>query len=366
MKKNEINRREFLKLTSIAAAGAALAACTPKAAEVLTQATKGVPPPTEIPSVAATPMLKPSKLVAFTKEGDVSDGLKVCIDLVKQKTGITLEVQSAPEADFRAKVTADFAAGGGAYDLIFMPYAHMREFQSLGHLLPLDQYISDSPDINTADFIPALLKAYGGWNCGQWALPGKADVYINCYRKDVFNDPKIQDLFKARTGKELKPPQTVTDQLVIAEFLTKSINPDSPLTYGWTNWSEKLGIKWWWGPRMKALGGSYLDEKNHPGFNNEAGLQALKDCLAMHKFAPPDVATFNPAYLSTLASAQEKNTLLPLTGLCSAFPQDAEGNFLAYAEAASFTRFLEHQYGDPLLQSLIYNFCNMPPEVLIS
>jgi multiple sugar transport system substrate-binding protein len=271
-----INRRSFLKL---AAASAALSAFNPRIfAQDIT-------------------------LVAFTKEGDVAEGLRICADLVKQKTGVTLEVQSAPEDSFRAKVTADFAAGGGAYDLIFMPYNMMREFQVAGHLLPLDDYISASPDINTADFIPALLNAYGRWGDQQWALPGKADVYISCYRQDLFEDADVQQNFKARTGVDLVVPQTVAEQKVIAEFFTKSLNPDSPTEYGWTNWSERWGSVWWWGARMSALGGSWLTEDNIPNMNNEAGLTALRDYLDMHKFAPADVATYewskaNQSYLN--------------------------------------------------------------------
>jgi multiple sugar transport system substrate-binding protein len=240
----------------------------------------------------APPPAKDITLVGFSKEGDVADGMKVCKDLVKEMTGVTLEVQSAPEDSFRAKVTADFAAGGGAYDVIFMPYNMMREYHATGHLLPLDDYISKDPDINIDDFIPALLSAYGGWDGKQFALPWKADVYIFCYRKDHFEEPAVQDLFKSRTGMDLKVPKTVEEQKVIAEFFTKSFNPDSPLEYGWTNWSERWGSIWWWGARLSALGGGWLDENNHPNFNNEAGLRSLQDYLDMHQYAPADVATY--------------------------------------------------------------------------
>lgn len=299
MKAQTLTRREFLRAASMAAAGAALAGCKAPATTVPAEATQAPPAqPTAAPTAqptAAAPATEalPAKIVAFTKEGDVSDGLVSCIDLVKEKTGLTLEVQSAPEDSFRAKVTADFAAGGGAYDIVMMPYNMMHEYQALGHLLPLDDYIAATPEINIEDFIPALLEAYGHWDGQQWALPGKADVYIACYRKDVMEDPAVRDLFKARTGMDLKPPKTVAEQKVIAEFFTKSLNPDSPLTYGWSNWSERWGSIWWFGARLAALGGTWLDENNHPGFNNEAGLTALKDYLDMHRFAPPDVATYD-------------------------------------------------------------------------
>jgi hypothetical protein len=64
------------------------------------------------------------------------------------------------------------------------------------------------------------------------------------------------------------------------------------LEYGWTNWSERWGSIWWWGARLSALGGSWLDENNHPNFNNEAGLRAMNDYLVLHQYAPADVATY--------------------------------------------------------------------------
>jgi ABC-type glycerol-3-phosphate transport system substrate-binding protein len=201
MKPKKISRRDFLKLSALGTAGATLLAACQQAATPEPTEESMEEPVVEVPAVA-----EEITLVGFSKEGDVADGMKVCVDLVKEMTGVTLEVQSAPEDQFRAKVTADFAAGGGAYDVIFMPYNMMHEYYELGHLLPLDDHIAADPDINIDDFSAALLREYGGWGGGQYALPWKADVYVAFYRKDVFNDPAVQDMFKSRTGMDLKPP----------------------------------------------------------------------------------------------------------------------------------------------------------------
>ena len=67
---------------------------------------------------------------------------------------------------------------------------------------------------------------------------------------------------------------------------------------------------------------------------------------------------FNPGYTGVLDAARGKNALLPLESLCGDFPPDPSGVFLAYAEAASFTRFLEDTYGDAGLQRLISQYAN--------
>ncbi len=61
----------------------------------------------------------------------------------------------------------------------------------------------------------------------------------------------------------------------------------------------------------------------------------------------------NPDYQLALERATEKNALIPLNELCTPFPQDASQAFLAYAEAASFTRYLHMNYGSSGLKDLI-------------
>lgn len=61
----------------------------------------------------------------------------------------------------------------------------------------------------------------------------------------------------------------------------------------------------------------------------------------------------NPDYLAMITGAQAKDSMLPMESLCSAFPRDASGAYLAYAQATSFTRFLYRTYGSQGLDSLL-------------
>ena len=64
----------------------------------------------------------------------------------------------------------------------------------------------------------------------------------------------------------------------------------------------------------------------------------------------------NPDFLVLLEKAQEKDSLPSIQSLCRSFPRDASGAYLAYAQSASFTRYLHQQYGSSLLQQLIKNY----------
>jgi hypothetical protein len=68
--------------------------------------------------------------------------------------------------------------------------------------------------------------------------------------------------------------------------------------------------------------------------------------------------TPNPDYQSSLTQAVDTSTLIPMSSLCNGFPQEASGAFLAYAQSASFMRFIYQKYGTPGFQKLITNYQN--------
>jgi len=66
----------------------------------------------------------------------------------------------------------------------------------------------------------------------------------------------------------------------------------------------------------------------------------------------------NSDYQRFMEDAYKENALLPISQLCKPFPRDAAGAYLAYAEAASFTRYLHEQYGSLLIDQLVRQYAN--------
>lgn len=66
----------------------------------------------------------------------------------------------------------------------------------------------------------------------------------------------------------------------------------------------------------------------------------------------------NPDYYTILNNAYEEDDLLPINSLCQVFPQDSSETLLAYAESASFTRYLYNQYGMPGFESLVAHYAD--------
>jgi len=61
----------------------------------------------------------------------------------------------------------------------------------------------------------------------------------------------------------------------------------------------------------------------------------------------------NPDYFTILTEAYQQNDLFSIQSLCMAFPTSASESLLAYAQSASFTRYLFNQFGTSGLESLL-------------
>jgi hypothetical protein len=66
----------------------------------------------------------------------------------------------------------------------------------------------------------------------------------------------------------------------------------------------------------------------------------------------------NPDYQIALDRARETRTLAPFSSMCEYFPREASGAFLAYAESASFVRFLKQKFGSSGIQGLVTQYKN--------
>jgi hypothetical protein len=66
----------------------------------------------------------------------------------------------------------------------------------------------------------------------------------------------------------------------------------------------------------------------------------------------------NPDYLRILDSAINNKQLIPIQDLCISFPADASNIYLAYAQSASFTRFLYKKFGSSGLQNLMLKYAD--------
>jgi hypothetical protein len=92
-----------------------------------------------------------------------------------------------------------------------------------------------------------------------------------------------------------------------------------------------------------------LYETLEDGYNNQP-IWLVEGLASVAELYP------NPDYQLLLNNAVERDTLLSIASLCEAFPRDASSALLAYAQSASFTRYLHQQYGTSGLEQLMQSY----------
>ncbi len=208
----------------------------------------------------------------------------------KKQTGLTLKDEFAPFMDHRTKVMQDAVNKTGAYDMVILQTSWMGDFYKAGYLTPLTEWVKKyNPDLE--DMIAPFNKVWSQYAGETYGLPTDGDTWILYYRKDLFEDPKEQQAFKAKYGHDLKTPATWDEFNHIAEFFTR---PDQNL-YGATEWRAKGVTYWWFFERLGSLGGSYFGDGMKPAIASPEGIKALEDLKAMNQYMAPDVMSFGYA-----------------------------------------------------------------------
>ncbi|MCU6792772.1 sugar ABC transporter substrate-binding protein [Paenibacillus sp. WQ 127069] len=238
---------------------------------------------------------KGKKITLAVSSGSFENAIKAVAPYFEQVSGAKVEVQSIPGDNLMDKVQLDLNSSH-IYDVVITPIAFIHGFAEGNQLKNLQPFVDNhsiaSPNLDMADFIPSLLDIYGKYKGKLVAFPYKPDVQLFFYRKDLFEDPKIKAAYKEKNGNELKVPETPEEFVQTAKFFTKSLNPDSPVTYGYSTMASKGRSRWMWVNRLAYYGGNNVDGNFKPAFNNKAGLEAMNIMLELQKTAPKELLQF--------------------------------------------------------------------------
>lgn len=203
----------------------------------------------------------------------------------EQETGAKVEIVfKGNYFDLDKKIKLDFAANTVDFD-VFSNHSSFYT-QYLDATEPLNNYLSEE---DSQDFMPIILEQLTK-DGNLYVLPRHADISLFLYRKDLFDDPKLQADYKEKTGNDLKVPET---------------------------WDEFKDIALWWGNRdgvyatqfagkEEALSGRFLELLNANGaeflsedlkkvnFNGPEGVKAAQLFQDLYKAGamPPGMVNF--------------------------------------------------------------------------
>lgn len=170
------------------------------------------------------------EITMLTLDNPSTKALKNLLPEFEQYSGIRVKLITVPYEDLHSQL--DLIGPEFTYDLIRLDVA---KFDSLGRqvFLPLD-----SIPLLPEDFPSRLIKSgydnYSLLNGRMYALPLDPSVQIFLYRSDLFGDAKLCRAYYERFHENLMVPTTYEQYLHVAEFFTRTCNPDSPTEYGAT------------------------------------------------------------------------------------------------------------------------------------
>lgn len=110
-----------------------------------------------------------------------------------KQTGVVINVDLVPWAEWHDTIATDLAAEQGKYDLVIFDSQSMSEFASRNRVVLLNPYLEKAKQLKVADFDAEALATYAEYPEGSstyYALPINQDVMGLVYRKDLFEAPE--------------------------------------------------------------------------------------------------------------------------------------------------------------------------------
>ncbi len=229
------------------------------------------------------------ELNIFWAEWDPANYLQELVNDFTAETGITVNIETTPWADFQTKTFAALNAHSDTYDMVVGDSQWLGAGSTGGHYVDLTDFFNKHhlKDVMT----PATVAGYAEYppHSGKyWAVPLEGDANGWAYRKDWFTDPTEMKNFKAKYGYDLDVPKDYKQMRDIAEFFYR---PDQK-KYGIALYSDNsydavaMGVE----QTIFTYGGSLGDYTSYKvkGLVNSkeliAGLKAYHD---LFRFTPP-------------------------------------------------------------------------------
>jgi multiple sugar transport system substrate-binding protein len=142
-------------------------------------------------------------------------------------TGINVEFEATSWDQMYDKAIKDMQAGTGIYDFVYIEQDIIYSYLAKNFLVDVTQSLKDnqklaSPDFNIDNFTTFINYFKDPTkNNDVFGVPMEAFVKVYLYRKDLFDDPKVKEAFKAKYNRDLAPAKNHAEYREIAEFFTQ-------------------------------------------------------------------------------------------------------------------------------------------------
>jgi multiple sugar transport system substrate-binding protein len=203
-------------------------------------------------------------------------------------TGIKVKVVEVATAEMFTKIMQEYRAGTGAYDALNVIPSWMPDLAQAGALENLDPYVEK---YGYKDELQKIAPTYRDnqmkVNDKIYGFPDDGDVFVFYYRKDVLDDPKNKEEYKAKFNRELAVPKTWAEFDEIGQFLTDKYQPNM---YGAAFFRQPPYAQFMFQERFRNEGGKFFDANTMKAtINSDIGVKVFTDMRNENKFMPPGV-----------------------------------------------------------------------------
>ena len=228
----------------------------------------------------------------------------------EELTGIKVNVVEVPTDQMFTKIMQDYRSGAAAYDALNVIPSWMPDLVRAGALEQLDPFVEKySYADELQDIAPAYRDNQMKVDGKIYGFPDDGDVMLFYYRKDIFEDPKMMEEFKAKFGYDLAPPTDWKQFSEIGQFITDKL---APATYGAGFFRAAPYPQYMFQERFRMEGGKFLDAATMKAtVNSDIGLKVFQGILAENKFMPPGVEQWN--FVDNLAAFLQGQTAMTIS-----------------------------------------------------
>ncbi|WP_136056138.1 extracellular solute-binding protein [Microbacterium sp. K24] len=215
------------------------------------------------------------------------------------KTGIEVNIETAPFAQLVQSVTLDFSTAQGDFDVVSIPYDYLGAYAGSDYveeITPLIEANADrvGDDYDPDDIIPGLWETAAEWGGKSYGMPSNSAVTMMMYRTDLLENPEEQAAFAAAYGYDLAPAQTWQQYHDIAEFFTRDAGETlagevltEPM-YGVTMAGKRHeAAVFEWMNYAGGFGGGVVDADGELVVDSDASVESLDYMKSLGEFAPP-------------------------------------------------------------------------------
>lgn len=129
--------------------------------------------------------------IALVSNSQMTDAQELSSEFEKQNPGTKLKFITLSENQARAKITMSTAMGGSEFDVAMISNFETPQWARTGWLLPLSDYMKNTPGYDENDFIPSLRESLS-YEGNMYSVPFYGESSFLMYRKDLFEQAGIR------------------------------------------------------------------------------------------------------------------------------------------------------------------------------